>query len=367
VTERGARRGRRCLALVTEAYGGRGGVAQYNRDFLAALNSIGCFAAITVLTRAAADAVEAPAGIEQRPAQRARAAYVGAALAAGAASDVDAVFCGHVHLAPLAAMIARTRGAKLVVQAHGIEVWGQPGRLRRAAIEQSDLVLAVSRHTRGAVLDGASLAPERVVVVPNTVRDGFTPGDGSALRRELGLEGKTVLLTVSRLDSRERYKGHDRVIAAMPELVRSGFDVIYVVVGSGDDQPRLAAAAQQAGLADRVRFLGEFDSERLAGVYRAADLFVMPSTGEGFGIAFLEAMASGTPALGLNVAGARDALADGALGTLADEGSLGAVMLRLLSEPRRDPASLAAAVRARFGRPVFAANVGAAFARLGFA
>ena len=117
------------------------------------------------------------------------------------------------------------------------------------------------------------------------------------------------------MDSRERYKGHDRVIAAIPDLVAKGHDIRYLVVGEGDDRARLEALARDAGVSDRVRFLGAVGLQSLVETYRMADLFVMPSTGEGFGVAFLEAMASGTPALGLDVAGAKDALADGELGT----------------------------------------------------
>ena len=135
------------------------------------------------------------------------------------------MFCGHLYMAPLAALIARFKGAKLIVQTHGIEAWPRPSRLRRAALEAADLVLCVSRYTRAAVLGWAAIAPERVLVLPNTVGEAFTPGDGSALRAKLGLEGKRVLLTVGRMDSRERYKGHDRVIAAIPELVAQGHDV----------------------------------------------------------------------------------------------------------------------------------------------
>ena len=73
------------------------------------------------------------------------------------------------------------------------------------------------------------------------------------------------------------------------------------------------------GVADRVRFMGEVGPDILVDAYRMADLFVMPSTGEGFGIAFIEAMACGTPALGLAVCGARDAFGDGELGMLHTE------------------------------------------------
>ncbi len=125
-------------------------------------------------------------------------------------------------MAPLAWLIARLKGAKLVVQMHGIEAWPRPSRLRRAAVEAADLVLCVSRHTRACVAGWAAIAPERIVVVPDTFGDKFAPGDGSGLRAALGLEGKRVLLTVGRLDPRERYKGHDRVIEAMPAVRRSG-------------------------------------------------------------------------------------------------------------------------------------------------
>ena len=205
------------------------------------------------------------------------------------------------------------------MQTHGIEAWPRPSRAQRAALEAADLVLCVSRHTRSAVLSWAAIAPERVLVVPDTVREAFTPGDGSTQRAALALEGKRVLLTVGRMDPRERYKGHDRVIAAISNLVAKGHDICYVVVGEGADRIRLEALARDAGVSERVRFLGRVGLQTLVEIYRMADLFVMPSTGEGFGVAFLEAMASGTPALGLDVAGARDALADGQLGTAVAE------------------------------------------------
>jgi len=83
-------------------------------------------------------------------------------------------------------------------------------------MEKSDLILGVSRHMRCVVLDQAGVTPERVLVVSNTVGDLFTPGEDGSLRQSLGLLDKKLLLTVGRLDSRERYKGQDRVIAAMP-------------------------------------------------------------------------------------------------------------------------------------------------------
>jgi phosphatidyl-myo-inositol dimannoside synthase len=352
------------LALVTDAFGGRGGIAQYNRDFLGALAEIGALSSITVLPRHAPDLVVLPDTIEQMAARPGWIRYSIAALRTALLQRVDLVFCGHLFMAPLAALIARLKGAKLIVQTHGIEVWQRPPWFQRAALETADLVLCVSRYTRSAVLSWAAIAPEQALIVPDTVREAFTPGDGSTQRVALGVEGKRVLLTVGRMDSRECYKGHDRVIAAIPDLVAKGHDICYVVVGEGDDRGRLEVLARSAGVSDRVRFVGAVGLQSLIEIYRAADLFVMPSTGEGFGVAFLEAMASGTPALGLGVAGAKDALADGHLGTLVAEDDLKDAIARLLAAPKPDSSTLAAAARTRFGRETFAASVYAAFNRL---
>jgi phosphatidylinositol alpha-1,6-mannosyltransferase len=350
---------------VTDAFGGYGGIAQYNRDFLNALAESGAASSITVLPRHAPQRVTSRAPINQKPARSERFTYSVIALMTAFCQRTDVVFCGHLYMAPLAWVIARLKGANLVVQMHGIEAWPRPSRLQRAATEAADLVFCVSRYTRACVVGWAAIAPERVVVVPDTVAGGFTPGDNHELRAAWGVEGKRVLLTVGRLGSCERYKGHDHVIAAIPELVQRGHNVVYLIIGKGDDRARLEQLARETDVGERVRFLGTLGAHQLQEAYRMADLFVMPSTGEGFGIVFLEAMASGTPTLSLDVGGARDALADGELGTLiSEENDLPSAIARLLARPKCDAHTLSQAVRARFGREVFYAQVGMALERL---
>ena len=351
------------LALVTDAFGGRGGIAQYNRDFLETLAETDLIA-IVILPRVASDPYCTPKNMRQMPARLNKASYIVTALGTALLNRVEIVFCGHLFMAPLAAFIARLKRAKLIVQTHGIEAWPAATRQQRIAIESADLVLSVSRHTRAAVLSWAALPPERVIVLPNTAREEFSPGDGSRMRAVHGVLGKVVLLTVGRMDSRDQYKGQDRVIAAIPGLVSTGHDVHYLVVGQGDDQHRLEGLARERGVRDRVHFLGPVPSQELSEIYRAADLYVMPSSGEGFGIAFLEAMVSGTAALGLDIAGARDVLANGELGVCVQEGELVDAIHRALSGPKPDPNVLAAAARARFGREAFGIGVRAALSRL---
>jgi glycosyltransferase involved in cell wall biosynthesis len=98
-----------------------------------------------------------------------------------------------------------------------------------------------------------------------------------------------------------------------------------VIVGDGDDKPRLESMACERGVRHRVIFVGSVNENgngdepfALIDWYRTADVFVMPSTGEGFGIVFLEALACGLPVVAGNEDGSRDALLDGALGTIID-------------------------------------------------
>ena len=311
------------LALVTDAYGGRGGIAQFNRDFLAALSR---GAAVVALPRfAASPAAQTPAGVRQLAPSAGRLPYTWRAARLTRARP-DLIFCGHLHMAPLAAALARAVRAPLWLHAHGIEAFTPPSRLVRAAVARARLVTCASRHTRARLLRWTELPPSRVRVLPPAVRPAFTPGAArpDTLARE-GLEGAEVILTIARLSRADAYKGHERVIAAMPAIRARRPRAIYAIVGEGDRRAELEALVAASGLREAVRFLGYVEDDELPNLCRAAALFAMPSFGEGFGIAFAEAAACGLPVIGGDRDGGRDALADGALGRLIDPMSVEAL------------------------------------------
>jgi phosphatidylinositol alpha-1,6-mannosyltransferase len=227
------------------------------------------------------------------------------------------------------------------------------------------MLICVSRFTRSQILKSITLAPERAVVLSNTVDPRFNVEGREAARAKFGFGPDLTLLTVGRLDVRERYKGHDRVISILRQLQREiGRSIVYVIAGDGDDRSRLETMAKEAGLANEVRFLGRVASADLPDLYRAVDLFVMPSTGEGFGIVFLEAMGCGTPALGLGAGGANDPLCDGLLGHVTSEADLLTGLLHALTRPQPNPNLLSDEVQQRFGRQAFARATAGAISRL---
>jgi phosphatidylinositol alpha-1,6-mannosyltransferase len=244
-------------------------------------------------------------------------------------------------MAPLAAAIARVLGARLWLQLHGIEAWERPSAVVRKAAEQAALITSVSRYTRHRFLEWAEVDPPTVRVLPNTVGRQFTPGPKpSSLLQRHDLQGRKVILTVARLSAEEQYKGHDRVIRALPEVIAHHPEIAYIVVGDGGDRPRLEAFAETTGVREFVHFVGNVAGPDLLAYYRLADLFVMPSTGEGFGIVFIEALAAGVTVIGGNRDGSIDALAEGEMGTLVDpeDGSgLAAAMVEALNHEGRRP------------------------------
>lgn len=357
----------RILALVTDAYGGAGGIAQATRDLLEAAVDTGAAAEITILPRAAAGLGSAPprSGIAQMRPVPGRLGYAVRALAAAVTFRPDVVFCNHLYMGPLALIAARLASAKFVLQLHGIEIWRRPTGPQRSCLEAADRVICVSRDTRARALHFADIDPERAIVVNNTVGAQFTPGNRDAARARFGLGPERVALSVGRLDRRERYKGHDRVIEALAGLSSAGErPVQYLIAGDGDDRPRLEALARELGVSDRVRFLGQVAAADLPDLYRAADVFVLPSEGEGFGIVFLEAMASGTPALGLAAGGACDALADGDLGGCVRAEIFREAFADALRRPPSCPSALSQAVQVRFGAGAFSQRVFDAFSTL---
>lgn len=354
----------RIIALVGDCYGAQGGIARYNQDLFEALAAAG--AEVLILPRlGTASGLVLPPRIRQFPPVFSNVMFSLASLwTAWRHRPVDIVFCGHAFMAPLAWVLSRVLGAHYWLQAHGTDIWSSRRSMVRKAIEATDLVTTVSRTTRRSLLGWADLAPERVRVLPNTVREVFAPGPPSeALRRRLQLGSGPVLLTVGRLSASERYKGHEEIFAVLPALRPKLPGLVHVVAGDGDDRGRLEKrAVELSHEAAAVRFLGYVPEEELPDLYRLADLFVMPSSQEGFGIVYLEAAACGLRVVGGAGGGVADAIPDERVGLIVDpldQAALIDAVQRSLRQGRVDPAAVEP-----YRRPHFAATARLLLARL---
>lgn len=344
------------LVLLHDSYGAVGGIAKFNRDLLAGLAKDRRVERIWVLPRIRPDEEPPPLPklqIRSTP-LGGKPGYVAAALAQRLnGGRADLIIAAHVRLLP-AAIAARPRGRPLWAIVHGIDAWEpRPRSLDPILVKAADRIISVSGYTRDRMARWSGLPAGRFRLLPNCVdRSLFTPGPADpALQARYGLSGRKVLLTVARLAGRERHKGIDEVLEALPRLAERHPSLSYLVAGDGPDRARLQAKAAALNLADRVVFAGRIPESEKAAHYRLADAFAMPGRGEGFGIVYLEALACGIPVLGSRIDGSRDALLDGRLGILVDPRDPEDVLAglsRLLATPKGVPQELAQYDRDRF-------------------
>jgi len=291
------------LMLLSDAYGGFGGISQYNRDLLDAICSLDEVGSVEALPRIA----KAPIG--PLPSKlRFELSGVGgylrytlAALRRGLfGPKPDIVLCGHINLLPLCRIIARRRRARLVLLIFGIDAWTPtPRQAANRLTGTVDQVVSISRITLDRYLEWAAAPRQGTALLPNAIHleDYAVAPKAPDLVEKFGLAGKTVLMTFGRLAGRERAKGFDRMIETMPLFLERDPSIHYLLAGTGDDMDRLRAKVRDLGLEGHVSFTGLVPEERKADYFRLADAYVMPSRGEGFGFVFLEAMACGIPAV----------------------------------------------------------------------
>lgn len=288
--------------------------------------------------------------------------FVRHATTAAVRARPDLIVTTHVNFAPVAFAIRELLGIPYMIAAHGVDV-AAGSRLRVAAVRSAARVIAVSSWTRRKVQETWAIDSSKISLLSNTFDSSrFAPGPRPAeifARHGIGNNEK-IILTVARLASREQYKGYDRLILSLPEVLESLPNVRLVIVGEGDDSERIKDLAKRCGVQNNIVLAGFISDEDLPDYYRAADVFAMPSTSEGFGVVFLESMGCGTPVLAGNADGSVDAVDHGKLGAMVnplDVGQIARGLVRLL-EKRGLPIwfnreALHCAVVERFGRDQF--------------
>jgi phosphatidyl-myo-inositol dimannoside synthase len=340
---------RNILALVTDAYGGTGGIALYNRDVLAALAEDPETAKITCLPRVISAPLEpVPDKVFFDPAAAGGlSSYFGAlwrVLRSGVKFDL--IYCAHVNLIPVARLLSMLLGVRWVLCLYGVEAWQPIPRLwpRRGA-RTADAVFSISKVTLDRFRSWCPVEEKRCHLIPNAIdasQFAILPKDPDLLSR-FGLKGRPAIMTLGRLDPLERAKGFDHVIGVLPELRQTIPDLAYLIVGSGGDKGRLEALAASLGVAEAVIFAGFVSEADKPRYYALADAYVMPSRMEGFGFVFLEALACGLPVVASSTDGGREAVREGKFGRIVDPedpAALAEAVLWALKQPRQIPNGL---------------------------
>jgi glycogen(starch) synthase len=341
-----------------------GGLARHVRKLSEALVGLGV--EVHVLTRGGEDAPagEIAAGVEvhriREPAHptdldefvnwvgQMNADMLEAGVELGEAFDFDLVH-GHDWLVAGACdQLARRFEAPLVTTIHATEYGRHQGWVKdhpqayihgveRWITNRSQRVIACSAYMQEQIADIFAVAPGRITVIPNGIDPADLPQPGAEelarLRAGFAAPEERLVLLIGRLVYE---KGFQLALEAMPRLIAAVPGTRFLVAGSGTHEEELKKQAAELGLMEHGTFLGWIGDDVLRSLYGIADLTVVPSIYEPFGLVALEAMASGCPVIVADTGGLREVVPHELAGLRfrpRDPAALAEVAIRVLSDP----------------------------------
>lgn len=350
--------------LVPELFAGDGGIQCYSRQLIQALRQVLPRQPLRIFIHndhpSHLNDLSWP-GVEWYPASGSRLRLSLSLLRAARRERPQLLISTHPNYAPLQVLHRSWSGTPNWCSAHGIEVWSLNQGPKRWALKRLQLLLPVSRFTATSLKLQLGHDCPHLKILPNTFdSERFHPGrrPQKLLSRYRLAPEQPLIFSLSRLNSSDGYKNLDRLIEALPILLHQWPDLCLMLAGDGDDRSRLEDLARKLGVRSKVIFTGRLADGELADHLRLATVFALPSTGEGFGIVFLEALGCGRPVLAGNRDGSVDPLAQGRLGLLIDPLlPLAPPLASLLAGQGESlwfqPSELAAAVTKEFGFQAF--------------
>ncbi len=228
---------------------------------------------------------------------------------------VNKLFIAHINLLPVA-IICKILNPKLkiFVTIYGIEVWKKLPYLYRWFLKNAK-ILSISNYTTDTFLNHNALTGNNIYYLPpetevgekNDFMNVYDPNDFN-------------ILSVTRLNSSDSYKGIDSMIKSIPYLLKYIKNVKYTIIGKGNDKERLQQLAIKLGISSNIDFKGFVQD--IEPYYQFCDIFSLPSKGEGFGIVYLEAMKYKKPCIACDIGGQTDVVLDNATGFLCSYDSI---------------------------------------------
>jgi phosphatidylinositol alpha-1,6-mannosyltransferase len=250
--------------------------------------------------------------------------FVIKSLIKGIRSDV--IILSHINLLSIGYLIKRfSPKTKVYLLAHGIEIWRKLPEPKLKALKRLDKIIAVSHFTAEKIKSIHGIKDDKMEILNNCIDPFyFFPENFNkpkSLLERYGLNpNQKILMSLSRVVSSEKYKGYDNTISILPQLIKKYPEVVYLIAGKSDEEEklRLEKLIAKYQLANHIKLIGFIDEAEITDHFLLSDIFVMPSKKEGFGIVFIEAMASGLYVVAGNKDGSVDALKNGELGKLVN-------------------------------------------------
>jgi len=251
----------------------------------------------------------------------------------------------HSHFADIAGLagtvVSKVLMKPFIVTVHGADIsyGAMQNRTLKCfvytTLKAANKIIVASDYIRRKCSEALGINSQKVTVIPNGV-------DIAKLKRPKNVSphalpftksrGEKMILTVGHLIKR---KNHQSVIRALPTVLQNIPNTIYVIVGNGPTSYELKRIVKFVGVSDNVQFVGQVDNEKLREYYYSCDVFIMPSTQEGFGITYLEASACSKPIIGSITTAAQEVIIDGVTGFLVnplDDEAISKLLVKILND-----------------------------------
>lgn len=305
------------LLLATEVWSNHGGVQRYMRMIAQILsNQSEQFRVLTLLDHDTDQPNDASV-IRASCCHGSKWKFCVEALRLSRTGAARTAIVGHVGLLPLAWTLQKMNLIhRYILVLHGIEAWHRLRWISRIGARTATAVVATTRYTLREFCFHNGLENANCVVIPLACTFRLPVIHRTPLVPELRI------LTVTRLSTSDAYKGVDTILIALRQARQADLNVTLELVGSGNDKGRLESLTCSLKVQDAVRFRGAVSDKELEQLFRESHVFVMPSKKEGFGIAFLEAMAAGLPCIGANHGGTPEVIEHGESGFLIEYGDV---------------------------------------------
>lgn len=293
-----------------------GGIEQYNQAFVAALRAAGAETRLLELK-----------GRGVVP----KLLFASRIIWAQVAAKPDLIACSHINFSPICLFVRVVFRTPYTISLYGIDAIGIKSALKLRALSLATRVVVISEYTKSLVLEQLPAIREKIFILPTAV-DGerfFIKEKLPRFVQKYHLEGCPIILTVARLSAAE-HKGYDRVMKALPLVLKEFPKAKYVLVGKGSDT-RVDELLKNPLIKEHVMLTGRAEDDELNDYYNLADVFIMPSKFEGFAIVHKEALLCGKPVIASDEYGGREALFDGELGIAVPPEDIDAIANAILA------------------------------------
>jgi len=222
---------------------------------------------------------------------------------------IEKLIVAHINLLPIV-IIAKVLNPKLKIylSIYGIEVWKKLPFIYRSFLTKVK-ILSISTYTTDMFMKYNNISQDNIYYLPPDTNSSINKDFDNVYNDE-----EFNILSVTRLDSNDSYKGVDSMIKTIPKLVEKIQNIKYTIVGKGNDKDRLVSLVKELKLEKHVNFKGFV--EYIEPYYQYCDVFTLPSKGEGFGIVYIEAMKYEKPCIACDEGGQTDVVINDKTGYL---------------------------------------------------